>query len=142
MEATSLERKVEALRGCDVFGSLPPETLERLAESMHDFEAPAGQVLIEPGQRGSGMFVITDGEVEVEARGGRRRCGSGEIVGELALLTSDGTRTARVRAATPVRCLTLDRTSFDRELRADPRLAVALLDVVASRLADAGAASG
>jgi CRP-like cAMP-binding protein len=83
------------------------------------------------------MFVIEDGTVEVQARGvAHRHCGPGEVVGELALLTRAGTRTARVQAKTDVRCLTISRTDFERMLEAEPRIAVALLDVVAARLAE------
>lgn len=142
MAETSLAEKVEALRGSALFGALPEATLERLAGEMREFEAPAGQVLIERGQHGSGLFVVLDGCVEVEAPAYSRECRAGEVVGELALLTRDGTRTARVRAQTDVRCLTLDRASFEAALEAEPQLALALLDVVATRLADAGAAPG
>ncbi len=143
MPATSLAEKVEALRRSSVFGALPEASLERLAATMHEVDAPAGQVLIEPGQRGSGMFVLVEGAVEVEARGPTlRELSAGDVVGEIALLTRDGTRNARVRAKTPVRCLALDRASFEDALHDDPELALALLDVVAARLADAGAAAG
>jgi trk/ktr system potassium uptake protein len=82
------------------------------------------------------MFVIEEGTVVVQARGRRRReLGAGEAVGELALLTSAGVRTARVQATTPVRCLAVARDDFRRLLLAEPALAVALLEIVATRLA-------
>jgi CRP/FNR family cyclic AMP-dependent transcriptional regulator len=133
----SVAQRVDALKRAPIFSGLPDESLERMAELMREFDAPAGQVLIEPRQKGSGMFVIEEGTVEVHARGvAHRHCGPGEIVGELALLTRAGTRTARVRAKTDVRCLSISRADFEQMLEAEPRLAIALLDVVAARLAE------
>ncbi len=136
MGEPTLAQKVEALRQSSVFGALPAATIEQLAGAMWEFEAPAGQVLIERGQSASGLFVIVEGCVEVDAPVYTRECHEGEVVGELALLTRDGKRTARVRAKTDVRCLTLDRVAFEEALATDPRIGLALLDVVAARLAD------
>jgi CRP-like cAMP-binding protein len=76
--------------------------------------APAGHMLIERGQTGSGLYVILEGSVVVEAPEGTRRLGAGAVIGERALLSPDGKRTARVRAATDVRLLAVERAEFDR----------------------------
>jgi CRP-like cAMP-binding protein len=57
------------------------------------------------------------------------------VVGELALFTAEGIRTARVQTQTPVRCLALGRDDFCQLLLDEPRVAVALLEVLAERLA-------
>lgn len=129
------ESAVESLRRTSLFSRLPEDSLTRVAECVKEFDAPAGQVLIEPGMAGSGMFVVCDGTVVVETRSGRRvELGAGEVVGEMALIKPDGVRTARVRALTDVHCLTLDRESFRRLLAEEAGLAMAVLDVVASRI--------
>jgi CRP-like cAMP-binding protein len=100
-----------------------------------EFEAPAGSVLIEIGQPGSGLFVIEAGTVEVELPGGQAvTVGPGEFVGELALLTDDPHR-ARVRATSSVRCLAIARRDFASLLSDHPGVAVAMLPVLARRLA-------
>jgi CRP-like cAMP-binding protein len=82
------------------------------------------------------MFVVTDGDARVELRGGtERKLHAGECFGELALLITDGTRTARVRAETDVRCLAISRDDFRHLLEREPRLAISLLEVLAERLA-------
>ena len=82
------------------------------------------------------MFVVLDGAVTVGARGNRaRELGPGDIVGELALLTPDALRTARVRAKTPVRCLAISRGDFRRILADEPNVAIQVLETVATRLA-------
>ena len=129
-------RRAEALSRTAVFSALDDPTLQRLAGEMAEVDLPAGHVLIEPRATGTGLFVIEEGTVVVERRGADSvELGAGEIVGELALLTRDGTRTARVQATTPVRCLVLDRASLQRALDDDPRLAVALLQAAVERLA-------
>src|SRR4051794_36571576 len=74
----------------------------------------AGQVVIEHGQHGSGLYVVLEGRVLVEAPEGTRELGPGSVVGERALLSAEGTRTARVRATTDVRLLAVERSEFDR----------------------------
>jgi CRP-like cAMP-binding protein len=128
--------RVAALRSVGLFGELSETSLRQIARVVSEVDCPAGRVLIERGQKGAGMFVVLDGKVVVAAPGKRSvELGPGEVVGELALLTSSGVRTARVTAKTPVRCLALARTDFSRLLEAEPRLARALLRVMADRLA-------
>src|SRR5712691_7850203 len=95
---------VEDLRAIPLFSKLEPGALEQLAEAAKEVDVPAGQLLTQPGAAGSGMFFVVEGTVEVEARETLRELGPGDFFGELALLTEDGTRTARVRATTDVRC--------------------------------------
>ena len=125
-----------ALTAIPLFAGLDDETLVGLAERTTPFEAPAGHVLVEVGQPGAGLFVIEAGEVEVEVAGRIVVLGAGEFFGEVALLT-DRTRTGRVRAKTDVRCRALARADFARLLTEQPRIAVHMLPVLASRLADA-----
>jgi CRP-like cAMP-binding protein len=73
----------------------------------------AGQVLIERGQHGTGLFVVLEGTVVVEAPEGTRELGPGACIGERALLSDDGKRTARVRAAGEVRVLAVTRAEFE-----------------------------
>jgi CRP-like cAMP-binding protein len=85
-------------------------------------------VLIERGQHGAGLYVILEGTVIVEAPEGTRELGPGAVVGERALLSADGTRTARVRATSDVRVLAIDRIEFERLCADDAGLARRLTD--------------
>ena len=134
-----LDRRVNALRRSSIFSELDDSFLTRLAGTMTDVELPAGHVLIEPRMPGAGLYVIEDGAVTVTPRSGEPvDLGAGDVVGEIALLARDGVRTARVQAKTPVRCLALDRASFQRALEEEPQLALALLQVAVERLAEDG----
>jgi len=106
-----------------LFADLDEAQLDRLAAATSEFEAPAGQALIERGGPGSGMFVLEEGQAVVEAPEGMRELGPGDIFGERALLGEDGERTARVRARTDVRCLAIARPEIERLLAEDPRVA-------------------
>lgn len=127
---------VERLRAVPLFAELDDGELERVAAVCAEFEVPAGHVLIERGQPGSGMFCITEGTVTVELPHGPVQLGPGEFVGELALL-AEITRIARVRAATPVKGFALGRVAFAELLDRDPHVAVRMLPVLARRLAEA-----
>ena len=128
---------IEHLGALPLFSGLSDAALARVAEAATEFEAPPGQVLAEVGQPGSGMFVVEDGEVVVELpHGGEAVLGHGEFFGEMALLT-DEPHSARVRARTQVRCIALSRRGFAALLDEEPRVAVAMLPVLAKRLRDA-----
>ncbi len=118
-----------------LFAQLDDEALAAVAKHVYEVEARAGQVLIEVGQPGAGMFVLEEGELEVQLPSGETIVlGPGEFVGELALLT-DEPHVARVRAHTEVRCLAISRQDFTALLQEQPRIALAMLPVLARRLA-------
>lgn len=127
---------IEKVRGIPMFAELDDEGLARVAELFSEVEAPAGQVIVEHGHAGSGMFLLEEGTVAVELPAGTIELGPGEFFGELAILADDVPRTARVRAITPIRCLVIGRPDFRRLLEEEPRIAVAMLPVLARRLAD------
>jgi len=132
----TLKERTDALARVPIFAGLSRSALERIARIANHVELRAGQVLIEPRAKGSGMFVLLDGAATVGIRGKSvRELGPGDIVGELALLTEGAVRTARVRATTPVRCVAISRSDFRKILSDEPRVALAILETVAARLA-------
>jgi CRP/FNR family transcriptional regulator, cyclic AMP receptor protein len=113
----------DRLRALPLFADVDDAQLERLAAATSEFDAPAGQLLIERGKAGSGMFVLEQGRAVVEAPEGKRHIGPGDIFGERALLGDEIERTARVRAETDVRCLAISRPEIERLLAEDPSVA-------------------
>jgi len=128
---------VEMVRQVPLFAELDEDELRWVADLASGFEVPAGVVLIERGQPGSGMFIITEGTVVVELPQGPVELGPGEFVGELPLLADGVTRIARVRATTPVKGLAISRMTFKELLERQPRVAVRMLPVLGRRLAEA-----
>ena len=119
----------DRLRATLLFAHLDDDRLQRLASATTELKARAGQTLIERGAPGSGLFVLEDGEAEVETPEGNRRLGPGAVFGERALFKEDGQRTARVRATTDVRCLAIGRVEIERLVAEDPLVAGRLRDL-------------
>jgi CRP-like cAMP-binding protein len=124
------------LRTVPAFAGLGDVALARVARASTEVTCAAGQVLARADDPGAGMFMVEEGTVVVEAPGRTIELGPGEVFGELSLLVPESTRVARVRAATPVRCLALDRGIFEKLLDTEPAFAQAMLRVVARRLWD------
>lgn len=128
-------QRLEKFRAMSLFAECSDAALEQLVALATEFEAERGHVLIQPGEPGAGLFVMEEGRVRVELPRGDVELGPGEFFGELALLDEGAVHVARVSAATPVRALAIARDDFDRLLDEEPRMAVAMLKVLARRLA-------
>jgi CRP-like cAMP-binding protein len=100
-------------------------------------DVSAGQVLIQAGDPGIGMFVVLDGLVVVERGDLQIEIGRDGFFGELALLVPDSPRIARVRAKTDARILAVPRQTFDFLVETEPAFARALLRELAARLVQA-----
>ena len=94
--------------------SLPTPTIEHLAASMERVVFSPGATVLEEGQAGESVYVVTAGHAEL-TRGGRvAQLGPGTCLSELELLTSDLPDTATVRAAAnaPLHLGVFDRDRF------------------------------
>jgi CRP-like cAMP-binding protein len=131
-----MDGRIEALRRVPLFAELGDDDLQCVADAVNEVEAPAGQLLVQPGTAGSGMFFIADGTAVVETKRDEIELGPGQFFGELALISEDATRTARVQAKTDLRCLALDRASFRTLVAEHPEVAASLLEVALGRLAE------
>jgi CRP-like cAMP-binding protein len=123
------------LRSIPLFQDASDAGLERIAASAGELSCEAGQVIAIEGDPGSGMFVILDGTVHVEWRGGSTELERGNFFGELTLLAPDGTRNARVRASTDVRCLAIPRDDALALIESEPSVALTMLKEIARRFA-------
>jgi CRP-like cAMP-binding protein len=127
----------DELRAVPLLEGVSEAALERLASVSGEVISEPGQLLALQGDPGSGMFVILDGEVAVEWRGGFVELGPGNFFGELTLLAPGGTRIARVRASSRVRCLAIPRDDALALLESEPTVALVMLREIARRFASA-----
>ena len=127
----------DELRAIPLLRDASDTGLERLQASAGEMTCEPGQVLALQGDPGSGMFVILDGTVSVEWRGGSVELGPGDFFGELTLLAPGGTRIARVRASSHVRCLAIPREDALELVESEPTVALAMLREIARRFASA-----
>jgi CRP-like cAMP-binding protein len=128
---------VDELRAIPLFGAASDAGLERIAATAGELTCNAGQIVALEGDPGSGMFVILDGTALVEWRGGSVELDPGAFFGELTLLAPGGTRIARVRAATDMRCLAIPRDDAIALVESEPSVALVMLREVARRFASA-----
>jgi CRP/FNR family cyclic AMP-dependent transcriptional regulator len=105
------------------------DDLRKLEAAGSELSFGAGQMLIERGMPGTGLYVVLEGHIVVEAPEGTRELGPGSVVGERALLSDDGRRTARVRALTHGKVLTVERAEIERLCAEDPGFAERLAAV-------------
>ncbi|HEX3688001.1 MAG TPA: cyclic nucleotide-binding domain-containing protein [Gaiellaceae bacterium] len=119
-----------------LFADLGEDDLQCVADAVNEVEVPAGQLLVQPGAPGTGMFFIAEGTAVVETKRDEIELGPGQFFGELALMSEDATRTARVQAKTELRCLALDRANFRTLVAEHPDVAASLLAVALGRLSE------
>jgi hypothetical protein len=104
--------ELELLGRTSIFAPLPYAALRRLAASLGERRAGAGEVLVRQGDRGDVVYVIADGRVSVDQDGDvLGELGPDDVFGELALVL-DVPRTATVTATEPVVLRTLGREPF------------------------------
>ena len=84
------------------------------------------------GDRGDAVFFIASGAAEVDLPQGRIPLGTGDVFGEMALITGEP-RQADVRSQTYSRLLVLRRADFQNLMRANPDLGAKFNAIAASR---------
>jgi HEAT repeat protein len=128
--------RVLLLRKVPILDGLPPEDLERIAAVAEEQAYSDGDVIAAQGETGTETHIIVSGTVAVVAndRGVARR-GSGEVVGEMAVITGLP-RSATLLAAGDVRLLTIGQRQFAGVLRERPETGMAVMQVLARRLAE------
>ena len=127
----------DELRAVPLFAHVSDASLEQVLSRAGEVTCEPGQILALRGDPGSGMYVILDGTVSVEWRGGMVELGPGDFFGELTVLAPGGTRIARVRAATAVRCLGIARDDALAVIESEPSVALTMLKEIARRFASA-----
>jgi CRP-like cAMP-binding protein len=120
-----------------LFEGLSRRHLKQIAERADEISFRDKETIIEADEPGGTFFVIVEGEVKV-MRGTRviARAGPGEFFGEISLLDG-GPRTASVVADSPVIAIRLFKSSFDKLVTQEPKVATKILAAIARRLREA-----
>ncbi len=118
----------------EVFGGLNPSELEALVRLFRPRLLVPNEMLIRKGERGRAMFFISSGAVEVHLPTQRVRLGSGEFVGEMALL-SHQPRQADVVSLGYGTVLVLAAADFERFLTKYPGAKAEIERTAAARAA-------
>jgi CRP-like cAMP-binding protein len=105
-------------------GVLDDAEIDMLAARAYFLDFPKGATPIEEDAPGPAMFVIVAGEAVVGVHGEDEpvaRLGSGDVVGEMSLLTG-ARRSATVTAATPLRVIEINKEALAHVLQHAPDL--------------------
>ncbi|HEY5897376.1 MAG TPA: mechanosensitive ion channel family protein [Burkholderiales bacterium] len=134
-----ISRRVEMLRGVDLFTVLSEDEITEVAERLQYAPFARGDVITKQGNIADWLYVIMFGEAEVRyepPQGGTPQVigtlRPGQFFGEMALLTGDA-RSATVVAKTDVECYRLDRPSFQGLLLSRPEIAEGMSRVISAR---------
>ena len=130
------DRKSAVLSAARLFDGVDSEGMDRIAAVAVEVDFPGDHVIARQGEIGTGFFVIVDGGARVVRDGTTiATVGPGDFFGELSVL--DGRpRTAQVIANGPTTCLALATWDFEAILLAEPRVTLAILRGLATRLRD------
>ncbi|MBI5636496.1 MAG: YihY family inner membrane protein [Nitrospinae bacterium] len=124
----------EALLLKEIFAS--PARFRRREKLLHKYiqSIAEGEVICREGERGTSMFYLLEGEVEITREGApRRRLGPKEFFGEIAMLLG-GDRAATVTAAAQCRVIEISRDNFNKINELDSSISATLLRQMAVRL--------
>ena len=127
---------IDALRHVRFLAPLKDRDLRRLASSMSERTASAGEDLVTQGSGAIAFFVLLEGQASVIVDGRERRTlGPGDHFGEIALVLPDTPRTATVRAIGDVRLGALATWNFKGFVTDHPEVTWPLLVTLAQQIA-------
>jgi signal transduction histidine kinase len=127
------------LEECTLFRRLGAAELARLRQVAQALTFRPGEDIFKEGDAGDGLYVLTDGKVEISVRlrEGTRHVFSevepGEVFGEMAVV-EDQPRSASAVACEPVAAYFVPRAEMLELVAASPALALALLREISGRL--------
>jgi len=116
-----------------MFAMLAPELLDPILALGEARKFADGEAIMRIGEPGAELLLVLEGTVRVERPGRNLTLGVGELIGEIEVLDPGGDRIADIHAEGPVRCLAVSRADLIKALEADPRAAIALIEVLAAR---------
>jgi CRP/FNR family cyclic AMP-dependent transcriptional regulator len=138
--ATTREDVIPTLQRMPLFRGVSGKELAEVAKEFDDATFLAGHGVLTEGMAGPEFFIILDGTASVIIDDQEvATLGPGDFFGEVAAL-DNGPRTASVRAATQLRCITLPVNGLRQFLLAHPIVAVNLVPEIARRFRNATAA--
>jgi flavin reductase (DIM6/NTAB) family NADH-FMN oxidoreductase RutF len=121
------------IRDPHVFSALPRELLDPILALGTVRRYADGEPIMRIGEPGSELLLVVEGTVRVERPGRSLTLGAGDLIGEIEVLDPADGRIADIHAIGDVRCLAISRDELLAAIGADPRAAIALIEVLAAR---------
>jgi CRP-like cAMP-binding protein len=129
---------VDFLKRVPLFSGLKEKQLKKIAGRFRERTYKNGDVIVEQGKMGIGLFIMVEGAGKVIRTHGDGTVleidtvGPTDFFGELSLL-DDMPRSASVVATSDVKCVAMTKLDFLDELEADADMAVVMLKTLAHR---------
>ena len=139
---SELKLDLTQLQAMPVFAPLPEASLEKIIPLLELRRVNSGTDIIQQGNVGQFLYVITEGEVLVLREGGQIReevlatLSQGECFGEMSLISGQPI-SATIRAKSPVTLLQMSKDDFDQLLLNNPSLNVYFTKLLTQRLQQA-----
>ncbi len=127
------------LSKASLFGGLPAEQLETLAQICLDQKVEKGQSLFSEGSRARGFYLLVSGKIKIFklSREGKEQIlhifGTGEIFGEVPVFAG-GNYPANAEAIEPGRVIFFPRAQFVDLIEKEPSIALNMLGILSRRL--------
>jgi serine phosphatase RsbU (regulator of sigma subunit) len=131
------------LKQIPLFSSLPTREIQKLLDSMAEVDLEAGQMLLHEGDRSDRFYVLIEGQLEIiKALGTSDEKllalrDPGAFIGDMSLFSSEGQRTASVRARTHAHLLEMTNQAFSALLHSQPSIAQEMIRTLSARLDEA-----
>jgi CPA1 family monovalent cation:H+ antiporter len=127
-------RPLELLARAPLFQGLDEAQRKRLAARLKPLLVAPGEVVLDVGERGSAMYFIASGALEVRGGATPIRLATGAFFGEVALLAPTRRRGTRIVSLGYSRLLTLSRPDFRRLAERDPEIEARIRIAAANQL--------
>ncbi len=123
--------KVLFLKQVPLFREIPGEQVAGILPIVDEVSFQQGDQIIRQGDAGDALYIIVEGEVEIEIDGRNmdRVLGSRDVIGELAILTGDA-RAATCTARSEVLTLRVSHDSFWELMRERPEVTIGVMRIV------------
>jgi CRP-like cAMP-binding protein len=125
---------LDLLSRVELFDGLSKADLNRIHGSTKQLSFGDGEDIIRKGGHGGRLYLILDGEAEVDIEGKRnRKLRRGDYFGEMSLIDGEP-RSATVTATTPVETVTLASFAFRPLISKHPSIALKMLENLSRQL--------
>jgi CRP-like cAMP-binding protein len=135
----SLEQEFELIRQVPIFSTVDPSMQKLLCFSSDRLAYEGGQTMFSAGDPPDSAYIVLEGEVDIivpTEKGSLvvNTLKRNDVIGEIGIF-GDVPRTATATAKTRVEVLRISRDVFVNVIRGNPDAAIALIRILADRLA-------
>lgn len=130
------------MKGIPLLYELDQKEIDLMAHYLEYRKEPEGSIIIKEGETADSLFFIVSGEVEVSVQTPVDSeplvapIGKGEVVGEMAMLSSHNIRSATVTAISEIELLTLSKNNYETLVEKHNKIAFKILKSITSNLCE------